>query len=975
MATSVVFPRVQFFANNGRPLIGGRIHTYVAGSSTRAPTYKDAARAQPNANPIILDGRGEASIYLDIGVEYKFVVEDSKGALLLTQEPVYGAIWPDAASWPSDATLAYQYMLEARQARDEAFAAAESIGIIHFYDTYADYQGDLLPPAVVEIAHDETRGGARTRYKVLPDGSLQYVVTLMSESTVRSSLFVFDSVASAEAAIPQIPDGATVEAPIDGVVYRFRVSASSLVDQTKIGHAVEVRKFLSGPNIADGIQNAIKSAFESKSSMLVFEGTDFLDVDKAVFFNSYGVLERDLNVFGLKLKLTTATTGGAIVNFGRGADVGNAHDIEYTGKIIVHNPEVDCSNIPGENGYAFARFAEAVLINPRSINCKRDYVGTREGGRGTTAHPRCRNVTLLNYQAVNCSDAFHVSHAPDYRADQSKNTTITGVTRGVSTQIKLASNTFVPGDYVYVYSAGGITGLNPAYSNQPAYPVTASVGDTITIAVDSTGMADWTSGGNVVLADMTDGGRSTGIRVYGMYAEDCEYSLVNIEAANWPRTTSPIQSVFMSGVVAKNCGTTATRGLINGNNAVSLQIESLSVVNDASHPVQSIIRGSFQHSRIVGVYDIHTLVKAVVDADPTSENPVGTGIDAGLGTHPYGTSFDNKFDVQYVARGSAPPQLINATDISGAVDRFYRNDIGISVTGLPDGTLYSGAINNIALHYTNIVKIKDVGSARSYEGQLTVAGRQLSGPNGEREFAQSCRFSSPLKISEVSGVAAIQPINAAGSVLADFRFTSADGRWRMYSAGELAWQFSTLAFLPGKDNAQTICSAGLRASVVYAQTGTINTSDEREKTAPLPVDDLVLDAWGDVQYQAFQWLEAIAAKGEDTARWHFGLIAQRVRDAFADRGLDGTRYGLLCYDEWDDQYEPIKAMRTNPETGELEEYDTGVEQLVLAAGNRWGIRSDQCLFLEAAFQRRRSSRMEARLRRLEDLGGLDPLPQ
>lgn len=160
MATSVVNPRVQFFANNGRPLIGGRIHTYVAGSSTRAPTYKDSARAQPNTNPIILDGRGEASIYLDIGVEYKFIVEDSKGALLLTQEPVYGAIWPDAANWPSDATLAYQYMLEAK-------AAAGAIGPLKFYSTYAQALADIanVPlDGLVEVSVDETKDGARTRY-------------------------------------------------------------------------------------------------------------------------------------------------------------------------------------------------------------------------------------------------------------------------------------------------------------------------------------------------------------------------------------------------------------------------------------------------------------------------------------------------------------------------------------------------------------------------------------------------------------------------------------------------------------------------------------------------------------------------------------------------------------------------------------------------------------------------------------------
>lgn len=181
---------------------------------------------------------------------------------------------------------------------------------------------------------------------------------------------------------------------------------------------------------------------------------------------------------------------------------------------------------------------------------------------------------------------------------------------------------------------------------------------------------------------------------------------------------------------------------------------------------------------------------------------------------------------------------------------------------------------------------------------------------------------------------------------------------------------------PTTDNTNSLGLAAQRWSVVYAGTGTINTSDGREKTAPLSIDDAVLDAWGDVQLITFQWLESIRQNG-DEARWHFGVIAQQVRDAFAARGLDGTRYGLLCYDEWDDEFEPVFAdrevvtleQRNDPETGEAEEvyvtciesYDTGEKRLVQAAGNRWGIRPDQCLFLEAAYQRRRCDRIEARL--------------
>ena len=167
------------------------------------------------------------------------------------------------------------------------------------------------------------------------------------------------------------------------------------------------------------------------------------------------------------------------------------------------------------------------------------------------------------------------------------------------------------------------------------------------------------------------------------------------------------------------------------------------------------------------------------------------------------------------------------------------------------------------------------------------------------------------------------------------------------------------------DNSIALGSAANRWSQVYSGNGTINTSDGRDKTPPLPIDDAVLDAWKDVEFIAFQWLSSIQQKGEDSARWHFGVIAQQVRDAFVAHGLDGTHYGLLCYDEWGDEFEPVMAYRTNKETGQEEEYDTGEFKLVKEAGNRWGIRSDQCLFLEAAYQRRRVSRIEKRLLALE----------
>lgn len=173
------------------------------------------------------------------------------------------------------------------------------------------------------------------------------------------------------------------------------------------------------------------------------------------------------------------------------------------------------------------------------------------------------------------------------------------------------------------------------------------------------------------------------------------------------------------------------------------------------------------------------------------------------------------------------------------------------------------------------------------------------------------------------------------------------------------------AWNPVIDNDTALGEPANRWKVIYAATGTVNTSDANDKTAPQPITDPVLDAWGDVQLITFQWLDAIQQKGADLARWHFGVIAQQVRDSFLAHGLDGTRYGLLCYDEWEDEYKPVIDARENQETGEFEEYDTGETIQTQVAGTRWGIRPDQCLFLEAAYQRRQMKRIESRLALLE----------
>lgn len=65
----------------------GRLWTYRAGTSTLEPTYQNAELSVLHANPIELDARGWATIYLD-NTSYKFILKDLTGAIIRTVDNI-----------------------------------------------------------------------------------------------------------------------------------------------------------------------------------------------------------------------------------------------------------------------------------------------------------------------------------------------------------------------------------------------------------------------------------------------------------------------------------------------------------------------------------------------------------------------------------------------------------------------------------------------------------------------------------------------------------------------------------------------------------------------------------------------------------------------------------------------------------------------------------------------------------------------
>lgn len=287
--------------------------------------------------------------------------------------------------------------------------------------------------------------------------------------------------------------------------------------------------------------------------------------------------------------------------------------------------------------------------------------------------------------------------------------------------------------------------------------------------------------------------------------------------------------------------------------------------------------------------------------------------------------------------GSSAPQYFASNTNALYLSNFYTNNP------------YNANITNCPI-FTNVL-MQDVGSGLGYEARLTAVLSDRKTPTGWLGFgswtsgAYFCKWN----------------LNAHDTYQDSYIIMQQNTGYGVMQVPELR---------PHADDAINIGAAVLRWKEIFCANGTINTSDEREKTNIENIDEKVFNAWAKVEFKQFMFKEAVSKKGEN-ARIHFGVIAQQVKEAFESEGLDGFKYGLLCYDEWQDEYKEVVVIDEEAEFdengNETKPAKTHIEnQLVVKAGNRYGIRYTEALALECAYQRWLSEKLEKRLNKLEN---------
>lgn len=147
-------PKQQFFGANGEPLVGGKIYTYEAGTTTPVATYVDAGGVTQNTNPIILDSRGMCNIWLLSTASYKYVVTDANDVLQFTTDnigvtlttasfatpPIIGNVVPNSAYFTTIELTATSASTLNRGTTAER-PASPAIGMVRYNSDTTKFEG------------------------------------------------------------------------------------------------------------------------------------------------------------------------------------------------------------------------------------------------------------------------------------------------------------------------------------------------------------------------------------------------------------------------------------------------------------------------------------------------------------------------------------------------------------------------------------------------------------------------------------------------------------------------------------------------------------------------------------------------------------------------------------------------------------------------------------------------------------------
>jgi hypothetical protein len=367
----------QFFDNNGNPLVGGKLYTYTAGTTTPQVTYTSATGVTPNSNPIILNGGGRvpAEIWLTDGLQYKFVLYTSTDTLI--------------GSWDNIIGINSNFVNFVTSEEVQTATAGQTV----FTLTTMQYQPGLNNLVVYVDGVNQIEGG-----------TYSFVETSSTVVTFTSGLHVGALVKFVSA--ETLTGGAT---SADLVSYTpAGVGAVSTNVQAKLRETVSVKDFGAvGDGVTDDTSafiSAIASVTASGARLYIPEGTyiitSTLTISGSVNINGDGILNTVIKASGnfsavftfsptayysyvSNLSINTDLTTTQCVTIQLPAVVTRFYNIEFrgdkSGDLIYSNGD----NTEFESCTWFLGTRDTIAVNLDSHNQNTGFLNCRFGGFGT----------------------------------------------------------------------------------------------------------------------------------------------------------------------------------------------------------------------------------------------------------------------------------------------------------------------------------------------------------------------------------------------------------------------------------------------------------------------------------------------------------------------------------------------------------------------------------------------------------------